>query len=203
MGLSCDIGAYEVGGGSLQKSVNQVNPFPGQRITYTINAVNTMTNTLTNALISDTLPSGLTFAGAIILEPPDAGTPGTAPPTLASNLTISPGEKITLTLPVTVNADVLPGTHITNTAYLELEGLPSLASGSSTIAVCGKTITVTSSADDGPGSLREAIANVCTGGRIEFDLTTPTTITLTSGELLIERAMTIAGPGRDADHQRG
>lgn len=54
--------------------------------------------------------------------------------------------------------------------------------------------TVTSTNDSGPGSLREAIAATpSTGGTIDFAVTG--TITLTNGQLYIEKNLTILGPG--------
>jgi hypothetical protein len=55
--------------------------------------------------------------------------------------------------------------------------------------------TVTSLADAGPGSLREAIANTPSGGTVDFQSDLSGTITLTTGELLIDKDLTIAGPG--------
>jgi hypothetical protein len=61
--------------------------------------------------------------------------------------------------------------------------------------------TVTSNADSGPGSLRDVIAeaNGAAGAphNIYFDLPPATTITLTSGQLLISQSMTLHGPGRE------
>jgi len=55
------------------------------------------------------------------------------------------------------------------------------------------TITVTNTDDSGVGSLREAIASAAPGDTINFSVTG--TITLTSGELLISKDLTITGPG--------
>src|SRR5262245_60840295 len=55
------------------------------------------------------------------------------------------------------------------------------------------TITVTNTNDNGPGSLRQAIADAVTGDTIDFGVTG--TITLTSGELLVDKNVTINGPG--------
>src|SRR5262245_59981020 len=58
------------------------------------------------------------------------------------------------------------------------------------------TLTVTSPLDDGSaGTLRWAIANAEANDTIEFALTYPATITLTSGELFINKNLTIQGPG--------
>src|SRR5947208_391544 len=66
-----------------------------------------------------------------------------------------------------------------------------------TVATFGLTLTVTNHDDGGPGSLRDAIANSAPGDTIVFDLPFPDTITLTSGELLIQNDLTITGPGAD------
>ena len=58
------------------------------------------------------------------------------------------------------------------------------------------TLTVTSTADSGAGSLRQAIADAVSGDTIDFALDgCPCTITLTSGELVIDKSLTIQGPG--------
>ena len=89
---------------------------PGERITYTISVSNGGLVDITNALISDTLPDGLTFIGPVNLE----GTSGItdSPPILASGLTITAGTPITLTFPVTVNTGQDDGTIIINTAAI-------------------------------------------------------------------------------------
>ncbi len=57
------------------------------------------------------------------------------------------------------------------------------------------TITVTNTNDSGTGSLRKAIADASFGDTIEFAANVTGTITLTSGELLIDNRLTINGPG--------
>ena len=60
------------------------------------------------------------------------------------------------------------------------------------------TITVTSTADSGPGSLRDAIAAASNGDTIQFDAAlNGQSITLTSAELTIDKNITINGPGAD------
>ena len=56
------------------------------------------------------------------------------------------------------------------------------------------TITVTNGNDSGPGSLRQAILNASSGDAINF-APSVTTVTLTSGELVIDKNLTITGPG--------
>jgi len=59
------------------------------------------------------------------------------------------------------------------------------------------TITVTTTADSGPGSLRQAIADAAWGDTITFALPNPSTITL-NYELVIAKHLTIQGPGAAA-----
>jgi hypothetical protein len=56
------------------------------------------------------------------------------------------------------------------------------------------TITVTNENDSGSGSLRQAIADASPGDTITFALRVRT-VTLTSGELVIDKDLTITGPG--------
>src|SRR5207249_12321956 len=56
------------------------------------------------------------------------------------------------------------------------------------------TITVTNPGDIGPGTLREAIAGAVPGDTINFAAGLGT-ITLTSAELVIDKDLTISGPG--------
>ena len=57
------------------------------------------------------------------------------------------------------------------------------------------TFWVTNTNDSGPGSLRQALAEVIDGDTINFAVTG--TIGLTSGELLVARSITISGPGAE------
>ena len=62
---------------------------------------------------------------------------------------------------------------------------------------CGGTI-VTNSNDSGAGSLRAIILSACPGSTITFDMTpgnVTSPINLTSGQLLIDKSLTIQGPG--------
>ena len=63
------------------------------------------------------------------------------------------------------------------------------------IQVHATTITVINTNDSGPGSLRQALADANGGDTINFAVTG--TIGLTSGELLVDKAITISGPGAE------
>jgi hypothetical protein len=71
-----------------------------------------------------------------------------------------------------------------------------------TVNLPPNAVTVVNSANSGTGSLRQAILDVAPGGDIYFspsvfDNGTPVTITLTSGELDVNKDMIIHGPGAD------
>jgi hypothetical protein len=58
------------------------------------------------------------------------------------------------------------------------------------------TIIVTTTADNGAGSLRDALAVASDGDTIQFDAAlNGQTISLTSGELVVDSDITISGPG--------
>ena len=57
------------------------------------------------------------------------------------------------------------------------------------------TLVVTSTADSGPGTLRDAINSAAPGDTITFSLPANSVITLTSGQLQIDKNLTINGPG--------
>jgi hypothetical protein len=61
------------------------------------------------------------------------------------------------------------------------------------VALRAETITVTNTNDSGPGSLRQALTDANDGDTITFAITG--IIGLTSGELLVDRSITILGPG--------
>ncbi len=58
---------------------------------------------------------------------------------------------------------------------------------------CAPTLTVTTTADSGYGSLRDCIANICPSGAVNFAVTG--VIALTSDHLPVDRSVNIVGPG--------
>jgi hypothetical protein len=77
----------------------------------------------TGAVVSDTLPAQLTFAGPVALDPPGAGTTG-SPPILLHDATIDTGGTITVTFPVTLNTNLPTGSIIANTAAVSCSRVP-------------------------------------------------------------------------------
>lgn len=64
-------------------------------------------------------------------------------------------------------------------------------------AAVAATLTVTSTADSGAGSLRQAIADAAAGDTVVFTLPAPSTIALLTGPVVINKSLTISGPGVD------
>ncbi|MGA2489245.1 MAG: choice-of-anchor Q domain-containing protein, partial [Anaerolineales bacterium] len=62
-------------------------------------------------------------------------------------------------------------------------------------SACQSSITVTSDADDGTGSLRQAIADACTGATIDFDASLSAGTILLSSPLDLDGNLTIDGSG--------
>lgn len=63
------------------------------------------------------------------------------------------------------------------------------------LEACSNTITVTAIVDNGPGTLRQALTDVCNGGTISFAAPlADQTITLTSTELSITKTVTLTNP---------
>ena len=109
----------------------------------------------------------------------------------------------------TIRLDVVDNDTVVNGAGIPLGGI-GLGNGSFTgpsyTIVSGtptptptpsQNVVVTSTADSGPGSLRQSIADVTNGGTVTFSsvFSTPQTIVLTSGELRILKDINILGPG--------
>ena len=177
----------------LSKRVTPALAPPGQTITYTLAFTNTGTSLASGLNLTDTIPSALTslsVASSVAIT-----NTGVSPAYIWNIADLAAGASGVITVTGVVSPTAAKGV-IVNTALLAT-GSVSATSSASLVIPCGATATVTSPADSGPGSLRQALADVCPGGFIDFNLSTPVTITLTSGELTVDKPVTITGLGAD------
>ncbi|MEM9387261.1 MAG: choice-of-anchor Q domain-containing protein [Pseudomonadota bacterium] len=199
----CDIGAREMRAADLviDKGLGLGTPLPGARIDYRIGITNRGVGTAEGIIVTDVLPEEVVLAGPVTLTPPqaDAELAQTAAdlPTLASNVRLGANDTASLTVPVVILPQTPTNVQITNVAGVRRAGDAELREDSVTFTTCVTAPPVTSTADDGPGSLRRALRIACSPGDITFDLATPALITLSSGELLVDRSLTIFGLGAD------
>src|SRR5438132_5820698 len=176
---------------SLDKTLTTSGPFtPGQSLTYTLVVANAGPSTATNIQVTDT-PTNLNITNV------SGGGCAALPCAIAS---LASGSNVTITVTATITAAGAFDNSATATAS-ESDPSPSNNTdntGNGGTTSCPLNPVVTSNADSGPGTLREAVANVCPAGTINFDpaltASAPATITLTSGELVIDKSVTITGP---------
>ncbi len=188
-------------GVTKSSSANEV--FADSDVTYTIQAFNFGPDPAANAMLNDPLTANMTFVS--LSQPagwscmtPAVGAGGTITCTKPS-LPITTGDVFTLV------GHVPPGTAA-GTQYPNQVTISSTTedpnsennSGNTltTVVSCFTNLTVTTNADSGAGSLRQAILDICPGGTIGFDMNQVTSpIALTSAELVINKDLTILGPG--------
>lgn len=138
----------------LTKSSTAPAPLqPGDRITYTIVVTNGGSGPAAALTITDQLPTDTTFApGSINLTAPDGGSAGTAPPTLAYDVEIQNGGRMTVTFAVTVNTSLTTGIAIANTALVTGTDLISGASDTVTDTVTGADLAIAKWSDSSPAT---------------------------------------------------
>jgi CSLREA domain-containing protein len=175
--------------------------YTGANITYTINFKNNGPNTAQSVTLSDAVPTNTKFVSAVTpsgwsrtdLVP--AGGTGTITFTKSS---AADQETATFTVVVKVDAGAPGGSTITNNATASsstTDPTPGNNTGTATtnVVACTASPVVINTSDSGAGSLRQAIIDVCPGGTIDFNITGagPHTITLSTGELTVDKDLTI------------
>jgi len=182
--------------------------FPGSTITYTIvlsnNSASDQSDNPGNEFV-DVLPLGLTLVSADASGGVATATPATR--TVTWNGSIQATDSVTITITATINSGT-EGQTITNQGTIHSDADNNGTNEATTttnsvgFVVCPATRVVTTSADSGAGSLRQAILDACPGTIITFDtagvFATQQTITLTTGELVIDKDLTIHGPTASA-----
>ncbi|MBD0370785.1 MAG: DUF11 domain-containing protein [Pyrinomonadaceae bacterium] len=175
--------------------------------TFTIEVRNTGPDSANNVNLSDTLPGTMTFVSLMQTSGPtfSCTTPAAgAGGTISCDIMSLPANGVaTFTLVGHIPSGTSPGTEFQNIATVSSSTKDFNPDNNQSLAVvtvvnCTTNPVVTTNADSGAGSLRQAIADVCAtvgSNTITFSSNVPSPITLTSGELLINKNLTIAGPG--------
>jgi len=161
---------------SISKTLERDVVLVGELIDYSIVVSNSGDANATGVIISDTLPSGLSFAGPVTLEgsqgivADDAGDL----PILASGVTVIAGSQITLTLPVTVTGF---GT-IANTVAV-----------SSTAVTTTTTDLVELESGELPVHMTGCPDDFCPGWNLRYSFSLTNTLPITLTNLLITDTM--------------
>ncbi|MEM9387460.1 MAG: choice-of-anchor Q domain-containing protein [Pseudomonadota bacterium] len=203
-GVGCDIGAFESQAVDLvlRKRVSVDVPVgAGAQLRYTLEITNVGSSPTASAVITDTLPPETIFVGPVTLNPPQADAiladDAADFPTVARNVSLAPGETVLLTVPVAIAADAPVGAIVVNTAEVISDEDPTPFSDTATVETCALNAVVTIAGDERvPGSLRQAVALACRNGEVTFDLPPGSTIKLNRGPIVLDKPLTIRGPGR-------
>jgi uncharacterized repeat protein (TIGR01451 family) len=121
---------------SVTKSANPEPVEAGDVLNYSIVITNNGLGDATGVTVSDPLPANTHFVpGSIVLDPPGAGTAGTAPPTLATDVRINAGDSVEISYQVTVDVPLNAGTIIENEASVTSTQDPTPVTGSANSTV--------------------------------------------------------------------
>ena len=152
--------------------------------------------TITSALNPATSGQGVSLIATVAPVPPTSGMP-------TGTVTFYDGLAPLGTVPLAAGAATLTtfvlasGAHAISATYngdSSFYGSNSAVLNQQILSVA-PIVTVTNNGDTGVGSLRNAIATAKSGGTIVFNLACPTTITLMSGALIVDKSMSLVGPG--------
>ena len=204
-----NVDSFSVGAGALNAdlSVTKIAPdtVPSDSdVTYIITVINGGPDAATSATLTDTLPGSMTFVS--LSQPagwscttPAPGSGGTL--TCSRDLPAGSGPQV-FNLVGHIPSETSDGTFYNNMASVSTTSTDSNSENdvatAGTTVMCATDSVVTTNADSGVGSLRQAIQDACAGGTITFDMTpgnVVSPITLTSAELVISKNLTIQGPG--------
>jgi uncharacterized repeat protein (TIGR01451 family) len=196
----------------VNKEANVSASVADRDVIYTITVTNVGPDTATALTLTDTLPGNMTFVSLDknddwTCTKPNVTAPNTVECTRAS-LPVSSPQVFTLVghipsnpMPNTVDPAPPHDAYFTNTAQVTTgSNDPNPDSNTSTASTqlvsCLSSPMVTTNADAGAGSLRQAIQDACVGATVTFDMDSVVSpVTLTSGELLVNKNLTIQGPG--------
>ncbi len=127
---------------ALTKTAQPPAAKEGERITFTITARNFGVTTATEVTIADYLPPELTFAGPVTLSGGAGEVAQSAAdlPVVARDVTLAPLQMITVSVPVTVTADVDIRQDIVNTATITCAEVPTPTTALRTLLIFGSRV---------------------------------------------------------------
>ena len=199
-------GTVVLGGTSADVGVTKTGPsqtLADKDVNYSIVVTNFGPNAATHVTLTDTVPGDMAFVSFTQNSGPIWSCPGNNTPCTIASLPANSTSVFTLV--GHVPPSTLAGTEYTNQAFITSDNDPNSENDSSSAATqvvdCSSpqfffNPIVTTNADSGPGSLRQAISDACVGSTITFDMSQfSSPITLTTAELAINKNLTISGPG--------
>ena len=195
--LNCTLTGTTAGAKNLTATYNGDTNFNASAASASIPHLVNQAST-TTAITSDVPDPSSVGQNVVVTFTVTANAPGAG--TATGNVTVSDGVNSCIGTVAagqcTVALATLGSRTLTATYAGDTNFTGSVSAGAAH-QVCGTGIVVTNTTDSGAGSLRQAIVDVCPGGTITFSalFNTPQTITLTSGELAIDKSLTITGTG--------
>lgn len=181
---------------------------PGSTVVYTItiknDAATDQQNNPGNEFV-DVLPTQLTLVSADASSGTASANTGTNTVTWNGSVP-GGGETVTISITATIKAGTEGQTvsnqgtinydadgNGTNEATTQTDDPNTSGADATVFVVCAATHVVTTNADSGAGSLRQAVADACPGTSITFSgVVSP--IILTGGEIQLNKDLTITGP---------
>ncbi len=180
---------------TIAKMVSPATADPGDTITYTLTFANAGDLVAENVAITDFLPAEITVQD--VISSGDVAITRTTVQTaeVFETSAVSPGDGGVITITAQLSNNLSKGIF-TNTATITTTSVDSdTSNNTANVGVsisCSQVAVVQNSNDSGPGSLRQALADLCDGGSITFG--SDTTIYLNS-TLNINKNSSIDGSG--------
>ncbi len=188
----CDVTFTSAGAKSLTATYAGDSNYNGSASTpatpHTVNKADTTTTITEDNPDPSTPGQAVLVKWTVTVNSPGAGTP-------TGNVTVSDGVDSCNAPVATGQCSITLNTTGLRTLTATYPGDTNFNTSSDTEdhQVCGASV-VTTIADSGAGSLRQVIANACEGTTITFDpgvFSTPQTILLTTGQIVINKNLTI------------
>ena len=183
---------------SIAKAQTPARATAGDTVTFTLTYSNAGPDSATGVVITDVIPVSITNSIVISSGPTLQQVPAVPDFAWAVQGALAPNVTGVITVVGTLAGSLTALETITNSAQIAselLDMVPSNNTSAAALDVCMNNLSVTSAADSGTGSLRWALAGICPDGTITIAPVTPLVITLTSGQLTVDRNVTIAGSG--------